>query len=134
MRLEAVDRRQADEHPADRALADERDPRGAGYGKRRELVACGEVERRPTLLVTDRDAEPARSYGARVGAEALDVLCDAAVLGDRATGHDPGQDGGCGRDPERRPERVASTTAEPAEREPHDVAGTAHVSAPRRRR
>ena len=134
VRTEPVDGGKTHERSRDRALPDERDPRRTGSREPLELRGRGHVEPLPRLFRPRRHAEPGRTHGARVGGEALHVLRDAAILGDRPADEHARQHRGGRSDPERRTERPGPPTREPAERERDDEASAGHVASSCRRR
>ncbi len=134
VRGEAVDRGEPDEPAADRALADERDPRGGGRGELGEGRGRLLVERRPPLVGPGRHAEPRRPHGAGVGGHPLDVLRHAPVLRDGPADEDAREDGGRGGDPERGGERARAAAPQPGERQADDVPRAAQDGRSWRRR
>ena len=126
VRREAIDRGEADEDAADRALADQRDRDGIAGGERRERGARLPVERRPRLLGPGRDAEPRRAHRTRRRGQPLDVLRDAPVLGDGAADEDPREHRRRGCDPERCGDRPAVAPAQPVDCERDHVPRAAH--------
>jgi hypothetical protein len=134
VRGKPVDGGEPDERPSDGSLADERDRRRVTCGERSERRARRPVEARPPVLRAGRHAEPHGPHGPRRRGQALHVLRERPVLGDRRPGEDQREHGGRRGDAERRDERAAVPPAEPFRREPDDVAGPAHRASPPARR
>ena len=130
VRPEAVDGREPDEGPADRALADERDCRRVARRQGRERIARGPVETAPVVGRPRRNAEPHRTDSPRRRREPVDVLRDRAVLRDRRPREDQREHRRRCRDPERRNERAAFPAPEALAGEREDVSGSLHRALP----
>ena len=91
-----------------------------------QSLAGAPIERRQRSAVARGHPEPHGADRAGRRREAVDVLCDAAVLRDRRAREDAREDSGRRGDAERGDERAAVSSANPAEGEPEHVPGASH--------